>query len=315
MAAPADRRRINGPAGDTATPVYKHSPAPSVRRTRAPGQLRRICGYNHTGDFSTRKIPLSSFTVLKTGIAPSASGSAYLESEPSKIPNVASHSIGQLNSGLKLSCTVHGPRPLPRSTPFTPQLLLSARVKFTPSANRQRRGYIPDRSERDLAAHLETALRGILIGERWPKSGVDVIITVLESEEEGSGRLEILESMSILAGCITVASAAIAEAGIDCVDLVTGGVAATISDQLVLDPCPSDHEKIDAACVVAYLQSRDEITDLWLKGNIDSSGTIFESLIDNAIEAAKAARMVSSEALNESTKQKLLLSTLSSSKT
>lgn len=254
-------------------------------------------------------------TVLKTGLTPSASGSAYLELESSKQSNAASQlRQPRPSSSLKLSCTVHGPRPLPRSTPFTPQLLLSARIKFSASGNRQRRGYVLDTSERDLATHLETALRGILIGERRPKSGVDVIITVLEGEEEVTGGSESCESMSVLAGCITVASAAIADAGIDCVDLVTGGVAAVISDRLVLDPCPADHEKIDAACVVGYLQSRDEITELWSKGSIDTTGTVMETLIDNAVEAAKAARMVLVEALNESTERKLQQAAVGSGK-
>ena len=73
--------------------------------------------------------------------------------------------------------------------------------------------------------------------------------------------------MSVLSGCITVASAAIADAGIDCVDIVSGGVAAVIRGQgkngstaLVLDPVPSEHQEILAAAIVAYLPARDEIT-------------------------------------------------------
>ena len=200
-------------------------------------------------------------------------------------------------------------------------------MKFAPFAARQRRGYIPDASEKDLAAHLETALRGILIGERWPKSGVDVIVTVLEGEEdcplealaEGNqgGRIGGWGLMSILSGCITVASAAVTDAGIDCVDLITGGVAAIVRQpsaplQLVLDPCPSDHEEVVAACVIGYLQSRDEIPVLWAKGNISPSPSGketktlgFETLVDSAVEAAKGARRVLVEAIKESTEAKL----------
>jgi len=262
------------------------------------------------------------YLVLKTGLTTSASGSAYLELEPSSTSQ--SKSLASQAPSLKLTCTVHGPRPLQRSAPFSPQLLLSTHIKFAPFASQQRRGYIPDASERDLAAHLETALRGVLIGERWPKSGVDVIVTVLDGEEDHppvgfggdrNGRTGGWGLMSILSGCITVASAAITDAGIDCVDLVTGGVAAIVRQpsvplQLVLDPSPSDQEEIMAACVIGYLESRDEVTELWAKGNKAqengkaSQSLGFEPLVDRAVEAAMAARLVLLEAIKEATENK-----------
>lgn len=254
-------------------------------------------------------------TVLKCGLTPSASGSAYLELEPSNSTTTTLNSSQLQRPSLKLICTVHGPKPLPRSTPYTHQLLLSARVKFAPFASSRRRTYIPDPGERNLAIHLETALRGALIGERWPKSGVDVVVTVLEGDEGRSGRNEGLGAMTILAGCITVASAALADAGVDCVDIVTGGVAGISSDHVVLDPCSAEHEDMRAVCVVGYLQSRDEITELWSRGKGGASESVLEPLVDNAIEAAKAARLVLLQALDESVEQKAQLSALDPSKT
>jgi len=262
--------------------------------------------------------------VLKTGVTPSASGSAYLELQPSS--PTTKFSLVPPTSSLKLTCTVHGPKPLPRSAPFSPHLVLSTYVKFAPFATRQRRGYIRDAGERDLGVHLETALRGVIIGDRWPKSGVDVIVTILEGEEDrwwadevsggtGMGAIGGWGMMSVLAGCITVASAAIVDAGIDCVDLVVGGVAALVQDKgrkgkgredrhvqdpegmmTVLDPCPAEHEEIGAACVVGYLSSRDEITELWVKGD---AGPSAERIVDRAVEAALAARTVLVEAVME----------------
>src|SRR5277367_4846504 len=125
-------------------------------------------------------------TVLKTGVTPSASGSAYLELRSHLAESDPTMSVlsSLTMSGLKLTCTVHGPRPLPRSAPFSPTIILTTRVKYAPFASKQRRGYIRDASERDLAVHLETALRGVIIGDRWPKSGVEVTITILEGEED-----------------------------------------------------------------------------------------------------------------------------------
>lgn len=170
-----------------------------------------------------------------------------------------------------------------------------------------------DASERDLAAHLETAIRGSLISERWPKSGLHIVVTVLEGEEDykhsGSSGM-----MSILSGCITVASAAIADAGVDSVDLVSGGVAAIIrqpdnSVRLVLDPCSADQDKVEAACVVGYLQSRDEITEVWVSGKVSEGqeveGVGFEALVDMAVEAASATRLVLLEAVKETAALKI----------
>lgn len=115
---------------------------------------------------------------------------------------------------------------------------------------------------------------------------------------------------------MTVASAAIIEAGIDCVDIVAGGVAALVDNahtnnaqqslgiqnnmagnlQIVLDPCPSEHDRIVAACLVGYMASRDEIVDLWIKGDAVEDA---ESLIDHAVTAAAGVRSVVTEVLRE----------------
>lgn len=194
----------------------------------------------------------------------------------------------------------------------------------------------------------------MVIGERWPKSGVDVCVTVLEGEEDGwwwGASNQILPrddsardgdggdvgdggnwgAMTVLAGCVTVASAAMVDAGIDCVDLVSGGVAAMVVDgdssvkrdgkgkwrasgverggnnreeqgvRMVLDPSPAEHERVVAAAVVAYLQSRDEITELWVKGD---AGIAAEDLINGAVHAAAASRTVLTAELREAAERK-----------
>lgn len=261
--------------------------------------------------------------VLKTGLTPSASGSAYLELQPASQTRSISSLIPNTSS-LKLTCTVHGPRPQPRSAPFSPQLILTTHVKFAPFATRTRRGYIRDAGERDLSAHLESALRGVIIGDRWPKSGAEVIVTILEGEEDGwwadpktatqGGGMGGWGIMNVLAGCITVASAALVEAGIDCVDVVSGGVAALVRApeqsggedekdlRVVVDPCPAEHENIVAGCVVGYLASRDELVETWIKGDVGGDP---DRLIDKAVEAAIATRAVVAETLKEAVAAKL----------
>jgi exosome complex component MTR3 len=205
-------------------------------------------------------------------------------------------------------------------------MLLSTTIKFAPFASRQRRGYLRDNSERDLAVHLETALRGVIISERWPKSRLDVVITILEGEDDSWWDTGIHSSsapqqlsyglMSVLAGCITAASTAIVDAGIDCVDVVSGGVAAIVpvtdsqdenSDyQIVLDPCPSEHESIIACCVVGYLKARDEITEVWLRGGMPVKSQVgtanqpeVEALLNGAVQAAAAVHSVIVNSIKE----------------
>ena len=329
-----DRRRLNGPPGGTTSPVfasvlkdgdgllYKLRPI----RTRSPHELRKICKWP---SFRLCDLLLGINTlrlVLKTGLTPSTSGSSYFEFQSTQ--RSMSTVLPQCPN-LKLICNVHGPKPLHRSAPFTPQLLLSAYVKFAPFASWRRRGWVRDGIERDLGAHLETALRGVIIGERWPKSGVDVIITILEGEEDRWWGEELVGTtpgvagaggwglMTILAASITAASAALIDAGIDCVDIVTGGVASVVrssdtkgtrrqvtpdeDSEVVLDPSPSEHKETLASCVVGYLPQRDEITELWMSGDV---GLDPQKLTDGAIEAARLTSTVLTEALKDLAKEK-----------
>lgn len=274
-------------------------------------------------DLTLLKPLLIHCSVLKTGVIPSASGSAYLELQPSNDSSYRTKTLIAPSSSLKIICTVHGPKPLPRSAPFSPNLLLSTHVKFAPFAARRRRGYLRDMNERDLAVHLETALGGMIIGDRWPKSGLDVTVNILEGEDDrwwgdsfSSGPLGGVDGwglMIVLANCITVASAAVVDARIDCLDLLAGGVAAIVDEKdsvkpkndtelsgrtLMLDPNPSEHPGIASLCVVGYMPSRNEITEVWLKGDVTGAG--HDSLMDGAVEAARAAQAVLLEAAKES---------------
>lgn len=169
-----------------------------------------------------------------------------------------------------------------------------------------------DATERDLSIHLETALRGAIIADRWPKSGVDIIISVIEGDQDRSvshGEYdEAWDTMNVLAGCVTIASAALVDAGIDCVDTVAGGVAALVEagagesskQEVVIDPLASQHEKVLAACCVAYLPERDEITNLWFKGDLPAANTgLYMDMVEKGILASQSANRVLVESLKE----------------
>ncbi|EUC50762.1 hypothetical protein COCMIDRAFT_613 [Bipolaris oryzae ATCC 44560] len=304
MAMNIDRRRNNAPSGGTSAPVF-------ARTIREPQYVEKLRPTRSRGPNELRRI------FLQTSIIPSASGSAYLEIPSSSAANTPS--LIAPTSSLKITASIQGPKPLPRSAPFSPSLLLTTTVKFAPFATRHRRGYLRDATERDLGVHLETALRGVIIGERWPKSGVEVVVTILEGDEDGwwgdlaSGGSATGSGwglLNVLAGCITVASAAITDAGIDCVDVVCGGVAAIVRNPSskneqelarILDPCPAEHKEVVAACVVGYLASRDEITEMWMKGDVGGEP---DALIEGATHAAVGSLAVVKEVLLEAVQAK-----------
>jgi exosome complex component MTR3 len=115
--------------------------------------------------------------------------------------------------------------------------------------------------------------------------------------------------MNILAGCITVATAALLDAKIDCLDVMAGGVAAVVAtngaEKKMLDPSPAEHEDMRSACVVGYLPNRDEVTEVWTTGAITeqgNDGNKFDDVVDSAVSAAKAAASILTEVLIESAK-------------
>lgn len=111
--------------------------------------------------------------------------------------------------------------------------------------------------------------------------------------------------MNVVSGCITVASAALLDAKIDCLDLVTGGVAAAASRNdgkaiKFLDPSPSEDLSFNAVCVVGYMPARDEMTLIWTKGDISAKTDVqFDSLLDSAVDAAKGAHVVLKQVATE----------------
>jgi len=137
---------------------------------------------------------------------------------------------------------------------------------------------------------------------------VDVVVTIVEGEQDRaaahSGGHEMWDLVNTLSACITVASAALVDAGIDCIDSVSAGAAALTASpvsgnpEVVLEP--SDLSQVLAACCVAYLPSREEVAALWVKGHIPPSDSVNSTrLIAAAIRSAKATGLTLSESLRE----------------
>lgn len=124
------------------------------------------------------------------------------------------------------------------------------------------------------------------------------------NEEQGQERgVNGVGLMNVLAASINVSMAALVDAKIDCLDLLTSGVAARSADGPgeLLDPCPSEHEDLTSACVVGYLPARDELVEVWSK-NTSSEGNeaSMDKLVDAAIRAARGSHRILTEVITES---------------
>lgn len=173
-----------------------------------------------------------------------------------------------------------------------------------------------DNIERDLGSHLENALHGVIIPDRYPKSALEVAVIVLEGEEDCLWNEELGQEkgisgiglMNVLAASINVAVAALVDAKIDCLDLLASGVAARTADAAteLLDPCPSEHEELSSACIVGYLPARDELVEIWTKSVTDQgSDSALETLTDAAIKSARGAHKILTEVIKESLDQSM----------
>jgi len=162
--------------------------------------------------------------------------------------------------------------------------------------------------ERFLALRLEKLIKPMLLGHLFPKSGIDVNISVLEYTG----------TWNLLAIATNAVSAAIAEARIDVVDLVSASSFALLEDGIVIDPS-GEEEQASFGGVVGYMASMGEITDVWISGSlevededdmhIDSGHVRLGESLKTVISAAADARLVVNHALMEHVKETGLAAT------
>ncbi|KAK0547153.1 3'-5'-exoribonuclease [Tilletia horrida] len=139
---------------------------------------------------------------LQTGLIPQANGSAYLE-------------MGR----LKISCAVYGPRQV-RGRQYSGQAELNVEVKLAPYALPKRARPGKDVESASLSALVTQALLPSIRLDLLPKATLDIYLTVLEADALDEG---------CAAASATLASTALADAGVDLYGLVVGSTAALYS--------------------------------------------------------------------------------------
>ncbi|CAL1704461.1 unnamed protein product [Somion occarium] len=226
-----DRRRINGPE-ESFAPVFQEDDEelPAWR----PGKPRH-----------GRKAADIRSIFLKPGLINQANGSAYIETERTKI-----------------ACAVYGPRQT-KTTSFAEKGRLNVEVKFAPFSCRKRRAPMRDAEDRSVAMQIQQALVPAVRLELFPKSTIDVFVTIIENDG--------------IEGCIAsgsvAASAALADAGIEMLGLIVACSAATIGDEVWLDPTEEEARSSTGSLIYAGMPALNTVTNLSQTGQMSIEET------------------------------------------
>ncbi|KAM5531212.1 hypothetical protein V8D89_015130 [Ganoderma adspersum] len=227
-----DRRRINGP-DESFRPIFDSEEEEEARWK--PGKPRQ-------GRAARDIRPI----FLKAGLINQANGSAYIETERTKI-----------------ACAVYGPRQS-KSTTYSEKGRLNVEVKFTPFSCTRRRVPIRDAEDRSIAVQIQQALLSAVRLELLPKSTIDVFITIIENDG--------------IEGCIAsgsvAASAALADAGVEMLGLVASCSAAVVGEEIWLDPTEEEGKLSSGTLVLSGMPALGTITNVWQSGSMLPSDAI-----------------------------------------
>lgn len=145
---------------------------------------------------------------MSVGMITQAKGSSYIE-------------VGN----TKVCCGVYGPKDVQRGQDFKMSGQVLCAVKMAPFSAPVRLPPQPDTRQQEMSRQLKDALESIIVLEKFPKSQIDVYVTVIEDDG------------SLLGACVTAAGLALCHANIDVYDLVVGASVLFRGDVLYLDPC------------------------------------------------------------------------------
>lgn len=186
---------------------------------------------------------------LKASVLSSAAGSAYFEA-----------------GGTKVFCAVYGPRAWASSSI---DAVIQSEVRWAhfsgrhaaelgaAGGERSRINESASNEERELGASLARTLSTVTRLAMYPKSRIEVSAFVLE--DDGGA----------FAAVVTAASLALADAGIEMLDLTAGSTAAVVDGKVVLDPNSEEEEKASGTVMVAYMANAAKVTDLLQTGEIE----------------------------------------------
>ncbi|MBS7656837.1 MAG: exosome complex exonuclease Rrp41 [Candidatus Bathyarchaeia archaeon] len=204
---------------------------------------------------------------LEVGILSNADGSAYIEQGKNKI-----------------LAAVYGPREVhPRHMALPDRALLRCRYHMAPFSVEERKSPAPSRREVELSKVIREAFEPAIFLEKFPRTSIDLFIEVLQAD--GGTRC---------AG-VTVASLALADAGIPMKDLIVACAAGKAGGHLVLDLNDIEDKEGEADIPVAYMPSFNAVSLLQMDGLLTIEE--FQQAINLALEGCKQIYALQKEAL------------------
>eukprot|EP00123_Amoebidium_parasiticum_P005436 comp16629_c0_seq1/m.14813 comp16629_c0_seq1/g.14813 ORF comp16629_c0_seq1/g.14813 comp16629_c0_seq1/m.14813 type:complete len:267 (-) comp16629_c0_seq1:641-1441(-) len=205
---------------------------------------------------------------IRTDVISSAAGSAYFE-----------------QGGTKVMCAVHGPHE-GRGGQFAGAATLDCELEYAPFAQGTVGSLIQDANAKDLSAQLDSALALSIQLENYPKSVIDVHVTVLEN------------AGGVFAAALTCASVALAHAGIHLYDLVSASTVVVVEGHLISDPSIAERRARSGEVVVGLMPALNEVSFVMATGQLAADTP--QRAIEQAMDACAQVHAVMQEALRKS---------------
>jgi len=204
---------------------------------------------------------------LTVGAVNNADGSAYVEQGKNKI-----------------LAAVYGPREThPRHLAQPDRAILRCRYHMAPFSVEERKSPAPSRREIEISKVIREALEPSIFLEQYPRTSIDLFIEVLQAD--GGTRC---------AG-ITVASLALADAGIPMRDLIVACAAGKVDGKIVLDLNDIEDKEGEADVPVSLMPNLEVITLLQMDGMLTPEE--FEEALSLAIGGCDRIYDLQKEAL------------------
>jgi len=206
-------------------------------------------------------------TKIEVGILANADGSAYIQQGKNKI-----------------LAAVYGPKEAhPKHLALSDRTRLRCRYHMAPFSVQERKSPAPSRREIELSKVIREALEPSIFLEYYPRTSIDVFVEVLQAD--GGTRC----------ASITVASLALADAGVPMRDLVAACAAGKVDGTIALDLMDTEDKMGSADVPIALMPNLNAITLLQMDGILSLEE--FENAVNLALEGCMKIHALQKEAL------------------